>query len=313
MAGTPRPHVGGRTTAGPVPGPGTRRDRREARHAAAAARAAAERRRRGRRHAAYLVGSIAAVLVVIGAIVVFRVSPGPSSGQTASSQIIPSTPTGAVTVQRPPQQVLDQSGIAGVLAWDTGDWPGAGTAETPGALEHQHVPGPVTYSVVPPVGGPHNPVWMNAGVYTEPIPAERAVHNLEHGAVWITYRPDLPASQVAGLTDFVHRQSLLDEDTSTGITGQRSRFIDMSPWPGSDLPAPIVLSSWGHQLRVDSPSDPRLQQFVDLFRHSSRYSPEYGEAVDGVPVRTGGRPATDGATKPNPPGVARTDAGMPGG
>ena len=77
-------------------------------------------------------------------------------------------------------------------------WPGDGKSHT-GALQHQHVTGPVDYTITPPVGGPHNAVWMNAGVYTKPVPTERAVHNLEHGAVWITYDPDLAASKVAKL------------------------------------------------------------------------------------------------------------------
>jgi len=70
-------------------------------------------------------------------------------------------------------------------------------------------PGPVTYSVSPPVGGDHNAVWMNCGIYSQPVPTERAVHNLEHGAVWITYQPSLPPSQVSALRAFVERQSVI--------------------------------------------------------------------------------------------------------
>ena len=67
-------------------------------------------------------------------------------------------------------------------------------------------------------------------------------------------------------------------------------------------PSPIVISSWGYQLRVKSPTDPRLQQFVDTFRYNKTYSPEYGVPVDNVPVLTGGQPAINGSSKANPAG-----------
>ena len=62
----------------------------------------------------------------------------------------------------------------------------------------------------------------------------------------------------------------------------------MSPFPG--LPAPIVISSWAHQLRLDSPDDPRLQRYVDTFRVNQKYSPEYGPTCQGLPEKLSGRP-----------------------
>lgn len=265
-----------------------------------------------RRPLGLVISLVAAPVVltifVVGALVVHLSHPrSPSGAATASvgGQILPSAPTGGVTLQAPPRPVPAPAGIRGLLAWDTSGWPGDGSAH-PGAIEHDHVTGPVQYAVTPPVGGPHNAIWMNAGVYTAPVPAERAVHNLEHGAVWITYRPDLPAAEVSALTAFVTRQSLIPETAlNTTQPGQANRYIDLSPWTSDNLPAPIVISSWGYQLRVDSPTDPRLRAFVDTFRNSPRYSPEYGSPVDGVPVGTGGRPALDGSTVPNPPGSAQ--------
>ena len=66
------------------------------------------------------------------------------------------------------------------------------------------------------------------------------------------------------------------------------RFIDLSPYPG--LPAPIVVSSWAHQLRLDSPDDPRLQRFVATFRQNPKYSPEYGVTCSHMPEGIAGRP-----------------------
>src|SRR5437763_17102757 len=55
-----------------------------------------------------------------------------------------------------------------MLAGNTGDLPGTGTAETSGALERQRVGGSVTYSVVAPIGGRHRPVWTSAGIFAAP-------------------------------------------------------------------------------------------------------------------------------------------------
>lgn len=251
-----------------------------------------------------ITATVVVILIVIAAILLWPKSSDQTvqSSNPSAQQIMPAAPTGATTTQSTPTTVANPSGIDGVIAYDTAGYPAAGTA-TAGTVQHDHVLGPVSYSITPPVGGPHNPIWMNAGVYTTPVPSERAVHNLEHGAVWITYRPDLPAAQVNELVSFVGKQSLIDESGATRIAGQKSRYMDLSPWSTNALPAPIVISSWGYQLQVDSPTDPRLQRFVDTFRHSEKYSPEFDEPVDGVPVQTGGRPAAYGATEPNPAGA----------
>ena len=184
----------------------------------------------------------------------------------------PPVAAGSADVQSAALVVANPSGIPGVVAYDTTGWP-AGRHDGPidRALPHVHVPGPVAYSVTPPVGGDHNATWLDCGVYDRPVPPERTVHDLEHGAVWITYRPSLPARQVAELRAFEARQSFV------GSTG--SRYVDLSPFPG--LSSPIVISSWGFQLQVTSPGDPRLQRFVDAFRVSPTYSPEYGGECNG--------------------------------
>jgi hypothetical protein len=265
------------------------------------AQRAKERRRR-----LTIVGAVAFVVVVVAVVVVVTQtgsSSKPTSVLNISQEIIPSTPTGKETVEQTPAQVPSTVPIKGLLSWSTVGWPGDG-ASHPGALEHAHVPGPVKYAVLPPVGGPHNATWMNAGVYTKPVPSERAVHNLEHGAVWITYNPDLPKAQIALLVAFVGRQSMIPENEPSS-PGQENRYVDLSPWATNSLPSPIVISSWGYQLRVNSPTDPRLQVFVDTFRHNAKYTPEFGAAVDGIPIETGGRPAAYGSKNPNPAGAVK--------
>lgn len=115
------------------------------------------------------------------------------------------------------------------------------------AVDAGHSEAP-TYPHVPPVGGIHNPVWQPCAFYDQPVPNEKAVHSLEHGAIWITFRPDLPAAQIEGLA-----------------TLARSRKdVLVSRWDNG-LPAPVVVTGWGRQLRLESTTDPRLMEFVRLY------------------------------------------------
>ncbi len=129
-------------------------------------------------------------------------------------------------------------------------------------LSRTHTQEQVTYEQVPPVGGQHAPIWQNCGFYDQPVANETAVHSLEHGAVWITYRPDLPSEQIDRLRQLAESQS----------------FLLVSPYPG--LPAPVVASAWGTQLRLDSADDPRLEQFVRAYRLGPQ-TPERGARCDG--------------------------------
>lgn len=133
----------------------------------------------------------------------------------------------------------------------------------------QHTGGDVDYEQNPPVGGEHNPVWQNCGYYDKPVRDENAVHSLEHGAVWITYSPDLPQDQVDELRNLAQSQS----------------YILVSPY--SDLPdnAPVVASAWGKQVLLDGADDPDLESFISAYRQGPQ-TPEPGA------VCTGGTSAT---------------------
>jgi hypothetical protein len=147
--------------------------------------------------------------------------------------------------------------------------------ERPELLTQGHQPGPLEYEVLPPVGGDHNDVWMNCGgdVYEEQIPNEHAVHSLEHGAVWVTYRPDLPGDAVAALAERVRGTS----------------HMFMSPFP--DLDEPISLQVWGYQLKVADATDPRIDEFIRVLRVNA--SPEGPTApCGGGTSATGTEPAS---------------------
>lgn len=138
--------------------------------------------------------------------------------------------------------------------------------ETFDALEAVHVETTVDYEMSPPAGGPHNPAWLNCGIYELPVQAENAVHSLEHGAVWITYDPAVV--------------------TGADLDALRSKmprsYIILSPFEG--LQAPVVASAWGAQIELDGVADPRLEQFIVKYRQSPD-APEPGalcsQAIDG--------------------------------
>ena len=129
-------------------------------------------------------------------------------------------------------------------------------------LPRDHQIGTLSYPQNPPVGGIHNPAWQNCGIYNQPVPNENAVHSLEHGAVWITYRPDLPAAEVEKLQALIrgHDHGLL------------------SPYP--NLPAPIVISAWGLQVQVQVADDPRLPLFIKKYENGPQ-TPEPGAVCNG--------------------------------
>lgn len=121
----------------------------------------------------------------------------------------------------------------------------------------QHAWGPLTYKQSPPVAGTHNYNWQNCmgDVYDAQIANEHAVHSMEHGAVWITYRPDLPKDQVAALAKKV----------------RGNPYMLMSPYPGLDKP--ISLQAWGYQLKVDNASDKRIDEFIKALRQNASVEP----------------------------------------
>ena len=113
----------------------------------------------------------------------------------------------------------------------------------------------VAYDQSPPFGGPHDAIWATCTgiVYPNPLRSENAVHALEHGSIWITYNPETIAS------------GDLDKLKSK-VEGQQ--YILLSPYPG--LSSPISLQSWGHQLKLDSAGDSRVDEFITALRRNSQ-------------------------------------------
>lgn len=132
-----------------------------------------------------------------------------------------------------------------------------------------HVTGTVDYAQIPPAGGNHDGTWLTCGTYDAPVRSENAVHDLEHGAVWVTYRPDLPTEQVAVLQKLARSQT----------------YVTLSPFPG--LPAPVVATSWGKQLQLTGVGDTRLPAFIAKSSRA-RTSRSPARPAPAVPVRPAG-------------------------
>jgi hypothetical protein len=116
-------------------------------------------------------------------------------------------------------------------------------------LSRGHTTEPVDYPQTPPVGGDHNPQWLDCTgtIYDAPVQNENAVHALEHGAVWITYEPSRSRADV--------------DELKSHIDGS---YIFMSPY--QDQGAPVALTAWGEQLKLQSATDPRIDEFITEYR-----------------------------------------------
>jgi tetrahydromethanopterin S-methyltransferase subunit G len=119
------------------------------------------------------------------------------------------------------------------------------------------------YGMNPPAGGNHWQGWLNCGVYSEPQQNERAVHSLEHGAVWVTYDPEVVTGAAV--------------DTLVGSLPDT--YVIVSPYP--DLPAPVIASAWGAQVQLEGVNDSRLNDFVNKYWLSPE-APEPGALCSGA-------------------------------
>jgi hypothetical protein len=102
----------------------------------------------------------------------------------------------------------------------------------------------ITTGSLPPVGGIHHSQSQDCGIYLAPIEPERAIHSMEHGAVWITYQPELPEADIVYLQEIVRGKA----------------YLLLSPFPGQR--SPVVLTAWGVQMETGSVRDVRVGRFI---------------------------------------------------
>jgi hypothetical protein len=128
-----------------------------------------------------------------------------------------------------------------------------------------HTESIVDYDLRPPAGGIHNPVWYTCGFYDEVVPDEHVVHDLEHGAVWLAYDPDLPDADRNAIQDLARTNDK----------------VLAAPYPDLADGEAVVATAWARQLRLDAVDDPRLAEFVAQYQDASQ-APESGASCVGL-------------------------------
>ena len=113
-----------------------------------------------------------------------------------------------------------------------------------------------SYNSTPPTSGPHDPNPAPCGVSTEPIPNEVQVHDLEHGAVMVQYRPGLDQAQVQALTT---------------LGRSYSSHVIVAPYTG--LSTPVAVTAWTKLMTLDRADTGKIRTFIDLYR---QHGPEAG-------------------------------------
>jgi hypothetical protein len=195
-----------------------------------------------------------------------RPSTPPAAGRVAASR--PHVAAAEAPKRDWRRLAIGAAGVAGIAAFVFFIASGVGSelfGEPEGVLDvavddPAHVEGDIEYDGHP-AGGAHSEVWLNCGVYTEPVPEENAVHSLEHGAVWITYPTDDPTVDVQQLTNYAGRNKVI-----------------VSPVAGQ-LP-PVLVTAWAHQMETETADDPRITQFIGEFMGASS-APEPGGLCTG--------------------------------
>ncbi len=110
--------------------------------------------------------------------------------------------------------------------------------------------GQFTYNTTPPTSGPHLGSLARWGIYSEPVPNELQIHNLEDGGVMVQYNcPDGCDEMVSQLAEIVNRY----ED-----------HVILAPYP--DMDARIALTAWGRIDKFDDFDADRIVRFIKAYR-----------------------------------------------
>ena len=108
------------------------------------------------------------------------------------------------------------------------------------------------YNSNPPTSGPHWPEPAKCQVYTEEIPDEAAIHSLEHGAVWVTYK---------------NKDDKDLADKLTKIVSENSSKVILSPRSKND--SKIAVVSWRRILKLETFDEKQISAFIKNYKNSA--------------------------------------------
>lgn len=107
------------------------------------------------------------------------------------------------------------------------------------------------YNSNPPTSGPHYTQPVEWGVYSEPVVDERAVHSLEHGGIWISYK-DIDEPTI---------------DLLKKIAKANGGSVIMSPRPNGE--AKIALASWTRLEKLEGYDEAKILEFIKANKNKS--------------------------------------------
>ncbi len=225
------------------------------------------------------VAPAVAAPVAAAALAETELLPAPAPAATTTGDPPPVSPPG-----RRPSRPLLLAGVAlaalvllggGALAasrlWGGDDRSGA-SEPPPGVFYESNGNEHVTlgqahgaYFSNPPTSGWHMAELPHPGVYTEARTPESLPHFLEHGGVWILYRPGIDESKLAELRDLT--QFKLDLNKPVALAPY--------PAPGYAVPEkPINVIAWQRLLALDEVDRGEIERFIDWYHCA--YTPEGG-------------------------------------
>lgn len=109
----------------------------------------------------------------------------------------------------------------------------------------------VEYKTNPPTSGAHVEQAENWGVYSKEIDDKTAVHGLEHGGIWISYK---------NIDD--EARKILEE-----IGRSNSQSVIVSLRPSNDNIIAVV--SWGRMMKLETADKALTQKYIDTYKNQS--------------------------------------------